>query len=276
MSNGTTIRVLAVIMLVATSSAVNAQNAVFTMKVPAADENPQVQVIGGTKADPAQWPKTFVFANPSGGGCTSTGVGERTIITAAHCIPNGATGVVEIGNKRIPTVCAHHPEYRSNSGDQPGWEKYASPDFALCYLSDSLPGGLFERIDTQGANILNGKQVHLLGYGCTQPGGGDGGFGVLFEGKSTVIGVPTAPNYYTYTNGAAVCFGDSGGGAYQLLGAGNARRLLVAINSRGNISTISLLSTTKEQGFIDWAKSWAQSKNTKICGIHTDATGCRP
>jgi hypothetical protein len=270
------IRLMAALLLVIGAGMARAENAVFTMHVPTVDESPQVQIIGGSKADPAQWPMTFVFANPAGGGCTSTAVGERTVITAAHCIPNGAIGIVEIGNRRIRTVCTHHPDYRTESGDQPGWEARASPDFALCALSEALPGGLLERIDVDGKSIAKGRQVHLVGFGCNQPGGADGAFGVLFEGDSEIDAVPVAPNYYTYTRGAAVCYGDSGGAAYQFQGAGNARRLLVAINSRGNISTISLLSTTKESGFIAWARNWATANGKEICGIHSTATGCRP
>src|SRR5688572_32627636 len=101
-------RLLAATLLVSTSSLGLAANPVFTMKAPTLDANPQVQIIGGRKADPAQWPATFVFANPAGGGCTSTAVGEHTIITAAHCIPNGATGVVEVGNRRIQEIGREH------------------------------------------------------------------------------------------------------------------------------------------------------------------------
>ena len=267
---------LAATWLVCASSLVVAANPGFTMKAPTKDTNPQVQIIGGRKADPAQWPATFVFANPAGGGCTSTAVGERTIITAAHCIPNGATGIVEVGNRQIQVVCTHHPVYRTTTGGQPDWEAQASPDFALCSLAESMPGGQFENIDSKGAGIVLNREVHLLGFGCNQPNGVDGAFGVLFEGDAPIIAVPAPPNYYTYTNGVAVCYGDSGGGAYQFQGIGTARRLLVAINSRGNISTLSLLSTTKESGFISWATTWAQANNTRICGIHNDAKGCRP
>ena len=61
-------RLLAATLLVSTSSLGLAANPVFTMKAPTLDANPQVQIIGGWKADPAQWPATFVFANPAGGG----------------------------------------------------------------------------------------------------------------------------------------------------------------------------------------------------------------
>lgn len=266
----------AAILLAFGEGTVRAENSVFAMRVPTVDESRRVQIIGGQEADPAQWPMTFVFANPAGGACTSTAVGERTIITAAHCIPDGAAGTVEIGGQKIETVCAHHPDYRSNAGDQPGWETYASPDFALCALSKTIPGSRFERVDVDGNSIARTRQVHLVGFGCHQPDGGDGAFGVLFEGDAAIIGVPGAPNYYTYTLGDAVCHGDSGGAAYQFQGAGSARRLLVAINSRGNISTISLLSTLKESGFLRWARTWAEENGAEICGIHSGAKGCRP
>ena len=159
-----------------------------------------------------------------------------------------------------------------------GWEDAASPDFALCTLSDTLQGGTFERIDTVGRGIAKGKLVHVLGFGCTEPGGRGGAFGVLYEGNANIASVPVPPrNYYTVTTGgAALCFGDSGGGAYEFLNADGTRRDLIAINSRGNISTDSYLSTTSLQGFVSWARQWADTNGVKICGIHADAKGCRP
>src|SRR3990170_3949155 len=44
------------------------------------DDTADPKIIGGTKANPANWPATFVFQALDGGRCTSTVVGERVVI----------------------------------------------------------------------------------------------------------------------------------------------------------------------------------------------------
>jgi hypothetical protein len=241
-----------------------------------ADQNAELQIIGGTKADPADWPATFVFKEGGGGGCTSTLIGERAIITAAHCIDNGATGIIEVADEKLEVICRHHPAYRKVTGSEPNWEELTSPDFALCLVADKLPARNFERVDVTGERIRVGEPIRLLGFGCRQKSGSDGAFGVLYEGKATITQIPQLPSYYTRTDGAAVCYGDSGGGAYQYKTTSKYPRLLVAINSRGDISKESLLSTTKLSGFSSWITAWATENSIEICGIHEHAKGCSP
>lgn len=253
----------------------------FVMK-PAAkfsDDTAVLQIIGGTKADSSDWPATFVFLTPRGGGCTSTAVGPRVILTAAHCINHKAVGFVELNARKIALTCYHHPSYRENvSESDPSWHAKVSPDFALCIAKKELSGMDFESIDRDGKELRKGQTIRLVGFGCNQVGGTDGGFGVLYEGDAVAQQLPNAPNYYTRAvGGAAVCFGDSGGGDYILLNPPSRdRRVLMGVTSRGNISKVSLLSTTSVYGFLSWADSFAKSHNTKICGLHGDANGCRP
>ena len=243
-----------------------------------ATDVPQPKIIGGTKADPAAWPATFIFVAADGSGCTSTIVGERVAITAAHCIVDGGAGTLISHDQQIAVVCQRHPVYEDVELTDDSKRVQASPDFALCVLHEPLLGGSYERIDIEGKDIDTKNKVHLLGFGCTEAGGSDGSFGVLYEGDPEIDAVPTPPtDYYTTTVGStAVCSGDSGGGAYQFKNVAKTKRVLVGINSRGNLSTASLLSTTYLPGFLSWAREWASDKNVKICGIDAAATGCRP
>lgn len=271
---------LASLIVAVTYASVWAQSPTFTMKPGSAydDGTALPQIIGGTKAVPSEWPATFVFQNPKGGSCTSTAVGERLILTAAHCIPDGSQGIVEWNGKNLTTSCHHHPGYRDGiPSNDPAWAAKVSPDFALCVTDTRMPQIIAENVDRTGAALKKSGSVHLLGFGCNKEGGTDGGFGVLYEGDATITTLPSQGSYYTEARGgAAVCYGDSGGGAFLFLNQAQTRRLLMGVNSRGDISKVSLLSTTSVKGFVDWAIRFAEQHGTAICGLQNEATGCRP
>lgn len=238
------------------------------------DDQATFQIIGGTKSDPADWPATFVFSDQ----CTSTVVGPRVVLTAAHCVADGAKGTIEVANQTEWVTCSHHPDYRDDvAKDDPDWYKKASPDFALCSVAAPLPELPFENINKDSGRLAKGQKMRLVGFGCNEKGGSDGGFGVLYEGVATIHKLPAPPSYYTVTlGGAAVCYGDSGGGVYLILDPNEVRRFVMGVTSRGDISTESLLSTTSVGGFVSWAESWAAARNLKICGMDDDTTGCKP
>lgn len=240
------------------------------------DGSAKAQIIGGSRSDAAEWPATLVFRGVGATPCTSTIVGDRVILTAAHCVADGARGIVELRGRSIAVACNQHPDYRTVSVEIPGWETMAIPDFSLCAADSSLNGVPFERVNRDESLPTLDSTVRLLGFGCNAVGGSDGGFGALYEGDAFVSARPSGQSYFTRTRGgAAVCFGDSGGGAYHRFGAAGGSRTIVGVNSRGNQATLSWLATTGLGGFVSWAESWAAQRQVKICGIHNEATGCR-
>lgn len=240
----------------------------FELKPPEAAGVGTPQVIGGAQVtDPGEWPATFIFRGPLGS-CTATAVGDRVILTAAHCIEHEENGGVRIGDELVPIQCFHHPAY--DSGNQ-------TTDFALCLTQTEMTGFPFEVVSTAIAYPRVGDPVLLIGFGCTEEGGHDGGFGTLFRGTATTVRRPQGENIDTVTQGgAAVCFGDSGGAAYFLLSPNSTtRRAVVAVNSRGDISKFSFLSTLATPQFVDWAIEWSNSFGVAICGLSIEARGCR-
>jgi hypothetical protein len=212
------------------------------------------------QADPAKWPSTLVFKTTAGG-CTATMVGQRAVLTAAHCVTDGASGKITLAQGDVQVKCTHHPNYLTDY----------SADFALCVSGGKLPDVTngFERI---GATVpKSGDQIQIIGYGCLTEGGGDRTFGELWAGFATVDSFPPDLGYFV-TKGAAVCFGDSGGAAYVVNGG---HRAIVGVNSRGDISKYSWISITRGKGFIDWAKEWSTTNNAPICGIASNAGKCR-
>lgn len=229
--------------------------------LPTPDVSPQV--IGGESANPANWPATLIFRNQTGGGCTATVIGPRVVLTAAHCIENGANGRVTVGKTTTDVVCNHHGDYPAR----------ISADFALCLLSAVLPRLPYEKVNMDSSLPQQATKLRLLGYGCLTQGGGDRSFGALFQGWADVV---NREDLYAVTQGgAALCFGDSGGGAFAYSSPAETKRVLVAVNSRGDVSRYSWVSTTGSASFSNWARSWAANNNVTICGMHDQVEGCR-
>jgi len=221
------------------------------------------QVLG--KAVPAKlsdWPATFTFKNAAGAGCTATAVGQRVILTAAHCVTHGSIGTVATKSTTAQVQCSHHPNYPAD----------ISNDFALCVVSGTLPKLGYEQLNADAAILQEMPTVILLGYGCLQPGGVDRNFGTLYQGAADLISVPKNDNFILASGDAAVCFGDSGGGAFS--STDPASRRLIGVNSRGDISRTSWLASTTGSSFLQWAKQWSAELGVMICGLSTAAQGC--
>ena len=227
----------------------------FLLSCPARGQDSQL--IGGTVADPKDWP-----ASPWVGNCSSTLVGERVLITAAHCVSDGGTKAFQIGATRYSATCTHHPAYRQNS----------TADWALCLVGAPVPEIPFETIAKPG-EVACASAVKFLwtGFGCRV--WGEGIDGKLRIGTAAATKCPSGTNYDTVTKSSvALCSGDSGGGGYLVTGG---VRKYVGTNSRSNKTDTSYVSSTYTRAFFDWATAWAAGNGTKICGVHDDAARCR-
>lgn len=253
----------------------------FRMRAPAADAVVEPQIIGGRLAVRADWPATFIFEKQKGvGSCTSTAVGSRVILTAAHCVDNGAEGEIERPGGNVGVLCEHHSDY-TPSDNHP--TRTTSADWALCLAKSDLKVREYETLNKNAVLLKKDLEVLLTGYGCNKQGGSDGGFGALYEGEANVQELPN-PNHperwkrhYAVTRGgAAVCYGDSGGATYLFRDAAKQSRVVVGVNSRGDISTVSYISAASVDAFSSWAKKWADQRGVTICGLHPNAASCHP
>jgi len=226
---------------------------------------PQIPtLIGGRNADPKDWPASMYSAQGNSR-CTSTIVGERVLLIAAHCVANGGTAQFKVGGKNYSARCEHSPDYRRDS----------TADWSLCLISEKVEGIPYEIVNQDEALVKVGDEVLLTGFGCVRPGGGGGNDGTYRIGETKVQRVTNGNNDIVTKGGAALCFGDSGGPAFKYLDAEKKIRAQISVNSRGDIATTSYLSAVHTGPAKKFLKEWSDRKQVKICGVHADAAGCR-
>lgn len=221
-------------------------------------------LINGRPAEPGLW-QASVYARSVSGACSATLVGERVLFMAGHCMRHGGQVSFTAGANQYKATCTHHPEYRNGN---------STADWALCLIERPVTGVPFESFGMD-LTLKLAQEVRLSGYGCIRPGGGGGNDGIFRIGEANVKGLPNGKNYDVFTiGGAALCFGDSGGSAYQE--QPNGKRFIFGVNSRGDIDSESYLPAVFTSAFKTFLTNWTKANSgIKICGYHADAAFCR-
>jgi hypothetical protein len=233
-------------------------------------------VDGGTRQTPATWPATLKFNFVDQFVCTSTIIGERSIITAAHCLKDGASANIRFPKDGVSVTlrCDHHPAYQRTG---------LVNDIALCLSDGALPTRFqYENLDMRKERLAVKADLFLLGYGCrnVQDVGDPTRIGQLYGGLSKIDKMPSTANDHLETQGGVViCPGDSGGAAYVLAstepGKEGGPRAIVGINS-GYFAEprVSAISTFGEAA-IEFVRKWSADHNAAICGVNDSASNCR-
>ena len=221
-----------------------------------------IDLIGGRTASLSDWPAS-VYSSQGNSRCTSTVVGERVLLIAAHCVSDGGKASFKVGGVQYSSICTHSDDYEGN----------ATADYSLCAVDKVVEGISYEVVNQDKDSVKVGDELLLTGFGCIQPGGGGGNDGTYRIGEAKVTRTPSGTNNDIVTSGgAALCFGDSGGPAFKVTGT---KRVQVSINSRGDIRTTSYLSALHTDQAKAFFSSWYEKNGQKICGVHKDAKGCR-
>jgi hypothetical protein len=229
---------------------------------------------GGSRQDEGDWPATLKYTADGRFTCTSTIVGQRAVITAAHCLDDGTTAEVQLPKDRqtITIRCEHHPRFN---------RRQLINDLAFCFSDNDFPPRFgYENIDTHVTRIRRNTSLFLLGYGCRDVDdiGNPDKLGQLYGGFAPVGVLPTAANDHVETKGGLViCRGDSGGAAYVLAARDelSGPRSIVGINSgyfpKQRVSAITPFNGASTE----FIHAWTADKKVFICGFHPQAINCR-
>lgn len=215
-------------------------------------------LIGGRPANPGEFPEE-VYISIGNSRCSATLIGPRTLLTAAHCGSTGQTAEFQIGQAIYRAKLTRSPLYSRDDHD-----------LSLGYVDRFVDGVKFGNI---AGEVVEGMSVTLVGYGCVNPGGGGGNDGILRVGTSTVVGFSNYDMVTRSPSGAALCYGDSGGGAFHIVG--NLHNV-IGVNSKGNIRDTSYITRTDVQDSIDFFKKWATDNNAQVCGINYECGDIDP
>lgn len=205
-------------------------------------------LINGTVVPNKDYPAVIqIFM--TGASCSAAVIGPRTILTAAHCANTGDTATFQtVNGGKYTAVMTRGTGYPGVDLDLNLGQTNADIDVAP--LSVKLDK--FERI---------GMQMDLIGYGCIQPGGGGGNDGTLRIGQTVISGAQDHDLILTTPNGAALCYGDSGGPVLWKNEQGVL--VVVGVNSKGNIVDTSYTTRLTLDDANVFMKAWP----LPICGI---------
>lgn len=210
-------------------------------------------LIGGKPAPVGSFDPVVYISMSNGGRCSATIVGDRALITAAHCSRSEGRVTFQHNKNQYSAICTGNPRYPR--------EDY---DVSMCIIDRNVASVKAASIKTEQVKLK--ETVTMSGYGCIRPGGSGGNDGILRYGDVDVI---SFTRFDFVTKGlVASCFGDSGSGVFsKIKDLLNDQLWQVGVVSKGNIQDTSYTANLAVTENSSWIKSWSETKKVSVCGI---------
>lgn len=185
----------------------------------------------------------------SGGLCTGTLIGDKTVLTAAHCIEDGTfyNFVLDSGETINANSAARHPQWTGNG---------APYDFGVILLSKKPTTVASLPVATSAPT--KGLPITLVGYGstycqvqnnqivCEQDAG------IKRRATNTIASVTSIE--FTFVGTGSTCKGDSGGPAFATMGG---KEVQIGVTSRGQMPCGQLAYDGRVDVVVDWIRQVA-------------------
>ena len=197
---------------------------------------PAAAMVGGAPAADGVR-HTIMIMGSRGTFCTGTAIARDLVLTAAHCVPPGASyKFVDIDAARQAQLrdvakITSHPQFSMSAFQG----TRATPDLALLKLAQPLPANIVPAplVGSRGP-ITGGEAFVVMGYGVASPGDNKSG-GALRRATLVATGQLgnlqtrlVAPTTLGKRAGLGACVGDSGGPVFQ---ESSGRLLLIGVIS---------------------------------------------
>jgi secreted trypsin-like serine protease len=180
--------------------------------------------------------------------CTATLIGQRTVITAAHCI--GSSHSFKVGGQTYPAASAKK---------HPNWNSYTLENDIAIVILQQAPTGVSPSVIATSAPTV-GTEITLVGYGVTGEGLTNSGTKRMAKNKISQLSTTRFAFAGSSGSSGSTCYGDSGGPAFATLGGVEVQ---IGVTSAGQKPCGTLAYDTRVDAFASWIEQTASGDVNK-------------